>query len=356
MDALNTFLEAIEYSPEGVIYLKEYQGNPPHSFCLIHINPEILPDGWDSLSVTIRKLHKIGLHPILSIDESTFNQYSHLFSENTYETYNTKASIDPESQFQKSKTLVYIINNLFQDLKNLIHQYQFRKLIFLSPDGGILDSNNGTLINYIKINTDSKDPFSENTEHPTLSLSKEILASEQIHRFSISITSPNHILKELFTINGRGTFIKKGSEILLSDSPFKKIDTNKIINLVESSFHRRLKDSSFLTKMDSILYESSYRGCLIFKKMDLGVLLSKFAVDEIARGEGVGKDLWEEMILRYKSLIWRGRINNPIHKWYSKQCDGFWKDNHFYFYWVGVPKEKISDIISYLQSLGDDFA
>jgi acetylglutamate kinase len=355
MDALNTFLEAIEYSPEGVIYLKEYQSIPRLSFCLIHINHEIISDQWDSIPITIRKLNKIGLHPILSIDSKTFETQNNLFPNQNFDIYNQLTNIEEKGYHEPKKTILFVLENFHDDIINLIRKFQFRKLIFLSPDGGILDSNNGNLITYIKINTDSKDPFQDHNLNPILNLSKDILSSDNIHRFSISITSPNHILKELFTINGRGTFIKKGSEILYAESPFEKLDPTKIINLIESSFRRNLKTNSFLNSINSILYESSYRGCLLFKHTKQGVLLSKFAVDEIARGEGVGKDLWEEMISKFPSIFWRGRINNPIHKWYSKQCDGFWKDNEFYFYWIGISKNEISNVISFLQTLGDDF-
>jgi len=74
--------------------------------------------------------------------------------------------------------------------------------------------------------------------------------------------------------------------------------------------------------------------------------LSKFAVLPIARGEGLGQDLWWALSRENPSFYWRSRSDNPINGWYTTVCDGVHKGREWNVYWRGIGSVQIPNLIA----------
>ncbi len=129
----------------------------------------------------------------------------------------------------------------------------------------------------------------------------------------------------------------------------------RLFRLVEESFGKKLKQEFFKTKFDVLFLEESYRACAWMQKTEFGYLLSKFAVNGVARGAGVGRDIWDQILENCSPLFWRSKPDNTINKWYMSIAQGIEKDEKWYYYWLGVDRTMIPGIIQLLQSQPEDF-
>jgi acetylglutamate kinase len=159
-----------------------------------------------------------------------------------------------------------------------------------------------------------------------------------------SITSPLNLLKELFTVKGAGTLIKLGSAVSRHRS-YVHLDTERLRRLLEASFGRPL-DAQFFDRTPLAVYlEAEYRGAAVVCHGTPVPYLSKFAVEPEARGEGMGRDLWQAISRDYPALYWRSRPDNPIAAWYDSVCDGLVRSPEWTVYWRGIDTAMIADVV-----------
>jgi acetylglutamate synthase len=83
--------------------------------------------------------------------------------------------------------------------------------------------------------------------------------------------------------------------------------------------------------------------------------LSKFAVGTEARGLGIGRDLWTEILKNNSCIFWRSDPEKFITHWYVKQCDGMHKTKNWVVFWKGVGSSQITDAIEYALAQKIDF-
>ena len=162
----------------------------------------------------------------------------------------------------------------------------------------------------------------------------------------VEITSPGKLLKELFTVQGGGTFIKLGSEVH-TFKDYRKTSTPRLRGLIESSFGRKLVNGFFAKPPHAVILEENYRGAAVLRKVQSMYYLDKFAVREGAQGEGIGSDLWEVIEKDYPKVFWRARPENPVNLWYFKHCDGVRKFEKWFVYWMGLNERQIKEAIAY---------
>ena len=91
--------------------------------------------------------------------------------------------------------------------------------------------------------------------------------------------------------------------------------------------------------MAHVYVEQDYRGAALVAQTPLGGYLSKFAVTREAQGEGIGQDIWTELIADHAALFWRARADNPVRAWYERQCQGRWGSGSWTVYTRGIPHE-----------------
>lgn len=183
-------------------------------------------------------------------------------------------------------------------------------------------------------------------------LGKKLL--EERPGIHLSITSPINLLQEIFTVKGAGTLFRKGSEILRFQG-LGDVDRERLKQLLETSFGKRLANTAFLENVAYAYVERNYRGAVLLEEHPAGLYLSKFAVGQEARGEGVAQELWQEIRRNHKAFFWRSNTANPFNPWYDKQADGHHASGQWQIFWHGVPADSISGIIEFCCLRGEDF-
>ena len=170
----------------------------------------------------------------------------------------------------------------------------------------------------------------------------------------ISVTSPLTLLKEMFTVKGAGSVIRRGSRVFAYRS-IAEIQTDRLVALLNESFGRQLRDVTLLNRVSHFFIEESYRGAALLETHGEGLYLSKFAVGTQARGEGLAQELWEAAILPMPAVFWRSRADNPINHWYEKQADGRHHAGRWQVFWRGVKIEDIPGLVRYCLDRPPDF-
>ena len=188
-----------------------------------------------------------------------------------------------------------------------------------------------------------------------LTASDRLLQLAEPNAALISITSPLNLLKELFTVKGAGTLIKRGSAVERHLS-YATVDLPRLRQLLETSFGKELAPGFFDLPPLAVYLDSSYRGAAIVHDAYPAPYLSKFAVQPEAQGEGIGRDIWEVLIRHHAELYWRSRANNPIASWYLSVCDGMVRRAAWQVYFRGIPVELIPEAVAQAERRGADFA
>jgi acetylglutamate synthase len=153
---------------------------------------------------------------------------------------------------------------------------------------------------------------------------------------SVSITSPDHLAKELFTYKGSGTLIRKGERVIVHDN-LDSVNKKELGQGIASCFGRPLVADYFETKNFFKIYATdSYRGMAVLTKENDVPYMDKFAVTNQAQGEGLGSALWTRLLEENPKLFWRSRNKNPINNWYFQQAQGSYRDDTWTIFWVGL--------------------
>ena len=164
--------------------------------------------------------------------------------------------------------------------------------------------------------------------------------------FTVAVTSPLNLLRELFTVKGAGTLLRRGARVE-RHSGWEGVDTPRLRDLLASSFGRGPSDAFFERTPGRVYLEEGYRGCAILVDTPLGAYLTKFAVLAEAQGEGIARDLWDALAADTAAVFWRSRRTNPISEWYTKLCDGLARLPDWTVYWKGLAPAEIPAVIEW---------
>lgn len=249
---------------------------------------------------------------------------------------------NPKSEFQRILSLQQILGSV--------------KSIHILENQEFITEKTGKPLSIVSLSRDMQSLMDSDdisiTGKKLLKSSSEIL-NEAEKLKSISFITGENLIRELFTIKGSGTYIRRGTEIdILKD---RETERKKLSELLEKAFRKKIKKKFLKTGFHSVIMEKNYRGAAIMKKNRYGFLLSKFAVDEIARGEGIGRDIWDIMKIHYSSVFWRSKKENTLNKWYVKEADGHCKLEKWNVYWINMDVKFIPGICRYLARLEEDF-
>ena len=174
-----------------------------------------------------------------------------------------------------------------------------------------------------------------------------------IQSLVFNVTGPFDLLKELFTVKGAGTVVRRGTSITKTQS-YQELDQHRLHRLIESSFGRKLRPDIFSRPLLAAYIAPEYHGAALIEPSPIAAILSKFVVNPIAQGEGMGRDIWQAMVRDQPAVIWRARSKNPICSWYAWQCDGMVRRGYWTVYWRGVEPEKVPDVVELMLSRPDD--
>jgi acetylglutamate kinase len=212
------------------------------------------------------------------------------------------------------------------------------KVVFLNQAGGLTDEH-GAIRSAVNLAEDYEALVADRALDPE-SRRKLVeiaaLLAELPPTSSASITSPDHLAKELFTHRGEGTLVRRGEKVLRHDD-FATIEKPRLRELLEECFGKKLDDTYFETKKPWRIYlAESYRATAVLTVEDGVPYLDKFAVTNEAQGEGIGGSLWQRFRRETPKLFWRARAKNAINTWYAQNADGLYKTDEWWVFWCGM--------------------
>jgi hypothetical protein len=369
-DAILRFMESIGHRDEAEFYLALFRAESKESFANLVIGASVLRDAAEAVVLDLRFLRGLGLVPVVSLGLSSAGPASAEQAErlqrrleradvpSTVFAADIPALAQQITQTARSGTIPVVAftsgdandaDARFDALGDLSVGLKTRKLIFVSRRGGLRSRPSGAEIPIINLATEYETLVAKRLLTPKrlllLEQSRRLLVDRATHRMFVAVTSPLLLLRELFTIRGAGTLIKRGSPILVKNG-LPEVDRARLSALLESSFGRGLSPGFFEREVARIYVEENYRGVALVRETPLGAYLCKLAVEREAQGEGLGRDLWQLVVSDYQTLFWRSRSDNAISSFYLQECDGMARAQDWHIYWKGLPTEHIAQAIA----------
>jgi hypothetical protein len=379
-EVVRHFLESVGQKADVDLYLKLFRSQEKESFAIIAADAQMVRTALDPFHFDLRILAGIGLYPVVLLglfDAKDADRQAQRVYEWLVEDQVPARIVEPGAGMGHAD--VEDIRRTIQDntipivsleearegttdarfnlLSSLARKLGTRKVIFLSPSNG-LEREGTPHISGVNLNVDYERLLGARGQlarrHYTLLRQVKDLLDEMPQRMSVAVVSPLALLRELFTVNGAGTLIRKGSRIEVH-TDFARIDRGRLRILLESAFGRPLREEAFDLGVERIYVETNYLGAALFSSCPIAAYLSKFAVERAAQGEGIGTDLWSVLIRDYPSFFWRSRPDNPITPWYAKQCDGLVRLPEWHVFWRGLTPSQIEPAVTFALSLPHDF-
>lgn len=367
-DVVLRFLESTGRPSEARLYLELFRARPREQFAALAIDANVMSGAADAVVQDLRFLAALDLYPtvVLGIFQPADAAANarvltrHLGAEGlAVESLSAAdeglaARVTAAAAADRVPVVVFEPaageqpDDRLARLGVLLRELQTRKLLFLHRPGGLRQG--GVLVPLVNLTTDV----------PALAASREIsrkeaLILEHAHRlceeaaplpFTVAITSPLNVLRELFTVKGAGTPLRRGARIVRRDG-WDGVDLARLRELLASSFGQPPRKEFFGTAPSRVYLEEAYRGCAILVDTPLGAYLTKFAVSPEAQGEGIARDLWEAVASDTPVVFWRARRTNPIRDWYDKLCDGLVRTPDWVVYWKGLAPGAIPQAIDW---------
>jgi GNAT superfamily N-acetyltransferase len=387
-EAVLTFLESVGRRSEAEFYLRMFHGLPKESFAVIVPGGPVVRSALGSIVEQLRFLADLGLYATVVL--GLFDPETGASSSERLVKRLPVASLSPSRHAMSEPGLV---DALREDLRNeripvlhftkeddesleqrlsrlgsLSQQLGTRKLALLRRRGGFRPlvgkrtdaqlSVEGGRISIINLTTDRGrivPGMLSKRDTELLAASDRLIQLAEPNPLLVSITSPLNLLKELFTVKGAGTLVKRGSAVERHTS-YSTVDVPRLRQLLESSFGKELAEGFFDLPPLAVYVDPSYRGAAIVHDAYPVPYLSKFAVQPEAQGEGIGRDIWEVLVRHHAQLYWRSRADNPIASWYVSVCDGMVRRPAWHVYFRGLAVELIAEAVAHAEARGPDFA
>lgn len=386
-----TFLESIGRRSEAELYLKLFRELPKESFAIIAVDSAVIRYAKGSLVEQLRFLRELGLFAPVAVglfDPTVAEKAAQRLSKRCADMGAViESARDPDIAAQVRAELAE--ENLpllcfsplpdvqepvaarFEQLGRIAGALGTRKIVLLRRRGGLGRASRTQVtagdpaggsergISVVNLRTDLarlREPRvlpSEDLE--LLELAHGLLTRPDCASAVVSITSPLNLLRELFTVKGAGTLVKRGSAIERHDA-YESLDIGRLEALLESSFGRKVSRQFFEKPPLAAYVEENYRGAAIISAAPIAPYLTKFAVDRVAQGEGLGRDLWEALAQDFPALYWRARTENPIASWYATLADGLMRTGAWTVYFRGIEPAKVPLVVEDALARSDDFA
>jgi hypothetical protein len=385
-EIIQRFLESVGSKADVDLYLKLFRSQRKESFAIIAADAQIVRTALDPFHFDLRILAGLGLYPVVLLglfdarDADRQAQRVHDWLEEDQvpsrviaagadlplvarEAVQTTigGSVIPLLSLEGAKEGT--TDDRFALLQSLATRLETRRVIFLSTSSG-LEREGAPPISLVNLSTDYERLLGRagnlSRRHNQLLRQVKSLLEATPQRMQVAVVNPLHLLRELFTVSGAGTLIRRGSRIE-RHSDFAQIDRPRLQALVESAFGKTLGPSlldpggRLERETERVYLEEGYLGAALVAQTPVGPYLTKFAVDRQAQGEGIGTDLWSAFTRDYPAFFWRARPANPITPWYVKQCEGMARFSEWVVFWRGLTTERIPAAIQYALAAPADF-
>jgi len=376
-EVIQRFLESVGQKADVDLYLKLFRAQRKESFAIIVADAQIVRAALDPFHFDLRILAGLGLYPVVLVGlldaRDADRQAQHILEwllEDEVPAQTIESGPDmpagiyalvretieknniPIVSLDAAKDLD--IESRFRLLHNLAIGLQTRKVVFLSTSTG-LEREGEPPISVVNLSTDYHRLMATghlSRRHASLLRHVKNLLDHVPQRMSVAVVNPLQLLRELFTVNGAGTLIRRGSRIEIHDG-LGHIDRERLRRLLHSAFGRPLVPGALepggLVDRDAerVYLEEGYLGAALVGHKPVAPYLSKFAVDREAQGEGIGGEIWSLLTKDFPTFFWRAQPSNPICSWYTKQCDGMARFPEWNVFWRGLSPNKIQPAIEY---------
>jgi N-acetyltransferase of N-acetylglutamate synthase len=383
-EIVQRFLESVGAKADIDLYLRLHRAQRKESFAMLAPNAQIVKSALDPLHFDLRILAGLGLLPVVVLGllepkdaDAQAARVSEWLLEDAVPCEIVNAGADatnavsadtvagiraivgrgaiPLASLEAAKELT--TEARFRMLASLVAALDTRKLVFLSRRPGLVP-NGGPIPPVVSLATDTQRLLAPGTlprgQAMLLRQVKQVVEAVP-QRLSVTVVNPLQLLRELFTVNGAGTLIRRGSRIDVHTT-WDGIDRARIEALFASAFERPVRVDFFAQLLARIFVEENYSGAAVVQETPVAPYLTKFAVERQAQGEGLGGELWSVLARDFPRFFWRSRPGNPIGTWYMKQCDGFVRFPEWHVFWRGIEPEMIEPASRYALALPSDFA
>ncbi len=376
-EIIRRFLESVGQKADVDLYLKLFRAQRKESFAIIAADAQIVRAALDPFHFDLRILAGLGLFPVVLVgllDARDADKQSQRILEWLIEddvpakVIGSGMDLAQEIQSNVRQTLEestipivsldaakeLAIDDRFSLLRTLAASLETRKVIFLSTSAGI-EREGAPRISLVNLSADYETLLASSDlprRHASLLRHVKTLLDQLPQRMNVAVVNPLHLLRELFTVGGAGTLIRKGSRIE-KQRGLASLDRGRLTLLLESAFGRALvpgamDDGGMVEAQSECVYlEENYMGAALLGHTDIAPYLSKFAVNRQAQGEGIGGEIWSMLTRDFPMFFWRARPSNPIVPYYAKQCDGLVRFPEWHIFWRGLLPEKIQPAIAY---------
>jgi acetylglutamate kinase len=386
-EIIHRFLESVGQKADIELYLRMFQAQEKKSFAIIAADAQIVRTALDPFHFDLRILAGLGLCPVVLLglfDAKDANRQAQRVFDWLVEDQvparivSSSLAIVGSSITLDAATVDEIVNVIrtgaipivsleaardlttdarFDLLVALASALETRKVVFLSSTRG-LEREGAPPISVVNLSTDYERLLGAKGQlahrHYTLLRQARDLLQGVPHRMTIAVVDPLSLLRELFTVGGAGTLIRKGSRIE-RHTGFEQIDRERLRGLLESAFGRSLRPEALDRGVEHVFLEENYHGAALLTASPIIPYLSKFAVERTAQGEGIGGDIWNVMVRDYPAFFWRSRPTNPITPFYVRQCDGMTRFPEWNIFWRGLAPTSIAPAIEYALAQSADF-
>jgi hypothetical protein len=357
---IRLFLDSIGRRSEYEFYLKKFQENRSPFFALVLPDGGSIRESGDLMSFDLHFLLRLELCPLVVL----FGEHARTHAEELTchgPTLLLDATVlqEPEAQLQsitaqclnEEKIPILLLPGLDeQDLTPAVAPALSARVHVLR-NSGMLHAPNGDRLFYLYLKRKPQVPLVPEDLGVVEWASSWLQHHPSLH---VSVSSPLYLLQEMFTVKGRGSIIRPGSEILHLTG-IESLQKEKLVALIEESFGKPLSNPDCLEDAVDLFLEKDYRGAVLLEAHPAGRYLSKFAVGTQARGEGVAQELWDAACASQEKLFWRSRTDNPINQWYERHATGHHIEGGWTVFWKGIPPSDLPDIIHYAVSRPPDF-
>lgn len=415
-ELFSKFLHNSKFAKEFELFLEQYKILPPGTFAIIKISGATLEKHIESIAEDIAFLNKFGLYPLIvhgagsALDKVVNNakingirctsnddigkveNISSTLSARLIEAIENKGSsavslsrvlecefLDKDIYGNVGKITGINKNKIIQAVKDgktpvfsnigyskdalplnmnadytaqkLFEYFTPKRLFFITDTGGVLDKK-GKIIQHINLSD-----FNSATDGMLFKLEtiKEIIRKSP--NSAIVIGSADSLAKEVFTIQGSGTYISN-FKICKSDSK-NDVDKNKLRDLLNSSFNKILSADYFDDEIKCCYHHNEYKAVAIIKTLNEYDYLCKFAVAPTHQGTGLAKYIWEILIKEHPKLVWRSKSGNSANNFYNSRCNGMVKIDGWNVYWYGhkyLEQAIINEILNIPETFIDEGA
>lgn len=367
-DVVLRFLQSVGRPEEARFYLDLFRATPREQFAAIAVDAHVMADAADAVVLDLKFLAALELFPVVVLglfQPAESGAHARKLRRRLDGSGVASQVVDPGDP-DLAASIRRLVNEdavpiltfapapgeqapaRIARLGVILSDLRSRKLLFLHRPGGL--RQRGALVPLVNLSTDV----------PALLASRELTRKEALiveeartlcdrvapRPFSVAVTSPLNLLRELFTVKGAGTLLRRGARIVRHEG-WQGVDIPRLRSLVTASFGRDVVPAFFDREVSRVFVEEDYRGCAIVLDTPLGAYLTKFAVSPEARGEGIARELWDDLFADSPVLFWRARGNNPIGEWYAKLCDGLVRSGAWTVYWKGLAPAAIPAAIEH---------